>query len=74
MGHRGQDLTPKAMTLEDVGRELGDLGDWASLTLSGGLAGPLTAFANALGLVTVGIIAAAVGVFLYWCVSERFYP
>lgn len=58
------------ITFEDVGRELGDLGDWAVYTLLGERLGSLIPSVNALGIITVGVISLVVVVFLYWCVSD----
>jgi hypothetical protein len=60
----------RGLTLDDVGRELGDLGDWLSYVGVSELPGGLVPFVTPLGLFALGMIALVAGVFLYWCVSD----
>jgi hypothetical protein len=57
-------------TLDDVGRQLVDFGSWAIHKLFGAQPGPGIPSSNAIGIITVGVIALVVGLFLYWCVSD----
>ena len=60
----------REITLEDVEREIGDLGEWLPHVVIEELPAALTPLLSPPGLFGFGVISLVVGVFVYWCVSD----
>ena len=58
------------ITLDDVERGLGDIGEWLPHVGIEELPAALTPFLSPPGLFASGVIGFVAGVFLYWCVSD----
>jgi hypothetical protein len=67
---RGEVTIDRDITLDDVERGLGDLGEWLPYVGIDELPAAVTPFLSPPGLFASGAVALFVGVFLYWCVSD----